>query len=210
MVTSCPTASRWRGWAACAILEQGPWIYLHFRILGGQHCLISAWDISRHPTDTRTFLRRTRSRCSTDLEWCCCSQGQLRRLTRYRRATRWWEDWHGCLDPPPNCFGQLHVIQCQLQEEFKIGTRTASQPLVPYDMWGNRLNEGLLLNINEKNINRQMQISSSDARLVRRTRWKMSSCSSRLQTSHYIYTRIKITRNMYLSYKLQQNIGFYV
>jgi ATP-binding cassette, subfamily B (MDR/TAP), member 1 len=39
---------------------------------------------------------------------------------------------------------------------------------------------------------------------------KMSSCSSRLQASHYIYTRIKITRDMYLSYKLQQNIGFYL
>jgi hypothetical protein len=36
---------------------------------------------------------------------------------------------------------------------------------------------------------------------------KMSLCSSRLQTSHYIYTRITITRDMYLLYKLQQNIG---
>jgi hypothetical protein len=45
---------------------------------------------------------------------------------------------------------------------------------------------------------------------VRQTRWKMSSCVSPLQASHYIYTRIKITRDMYLSYKLQQNIDFYV
>jgi hypothetical protein len=39
---------------------------------------------------------------------------------------------------------------------------------------------------------------------------KMSSCFSRLQTSHYIYTRTKIIRDMYLSYKLQQNIDFYL
>jgi hypothetical protein len=39
---------------------------------------------------------------------------------------------------------------------------------------------------------------------------KMSSYFLRLQTSHYIYTQIKIIRDIHLSYKLQPNIDFYL